>query len=197
MLEVKQALSVEKNIGRRISALFIDGFGNNFVFFSKDRERLIRAFAHMFVLEVFYVALLDGNIVGIGACTNGKIHSVEPKWKALSSHLGVVKGTFAYFVFKREFHKPPMRTGSRMAFVEFIATDSRYRGKGIASAILKHFLEKPEYDEYILEVADTNTQAVNLYKRLGFVEFTRVKEKHTEVSGVNYLIYMSHRKART
>jgi ribosomal protein S18 acetylase RimI-like enzyme len=194
MLEVKEALSVEGDVRRRISEIFVDGFGKHFLFFSKDRDVLIRALEHMFVLEVFYIAVLDGIIVGIGACTNGKLYSVEPKWKDLSSHLGLLKGTFAYFAFKHEFHKPPMRTGNRIASVEFFATDSRYRGKGAASAIIKHFLEKPEYDEYILEVADTNTNAVNLYKRLGFVEFTRIKEKHTKVSGINYLIYMSYKK---
>lgn len=194
MLEVKKALSVEDNVGRRISEIFVDGFGKHFVFFSKDREVLIRALEHMFVLDVFYVAVLDGMIVGIGALTNGNVHSVEPKWKDLSSHLGLIKGIFAYFAFRHEFHKPPMRTGNRIASVEFFATDSRYRGKGVASAIIKHFLEQPAYDEYILEVADTNTNAVNLYKSLGFVEFERIKEKHTEVSGVNYLIYMSYKK---
>ncbi len=194
MLEVKQALSIEGNVARRISEIFVDGFGQHFVFFSKDKDVLIRAFEHMFVLDVFYVTVLNGIIIGIGACTNQNVHSVEPRWKQLSSHLGFIKGTFAYFIFKNEFHKHPMRTGNRIASVEFFATDSRYRGQGAASAIIKYFLEKPEYDEYILEVADTNTNAVHLYNSLGFVEFARIKEKNTEVSGINYLIYMSYKE---
>jgi len=71
-------------------------------------------------------------------------------------------------------------------------TASRHRGKGIASSQIKHFLAKPEYNGFILEMADTNTTAVELYKRLGFVEFQRVKDKHSEVSSMNYNIYMSH-----
>lgn len=194
MLEVKAASSVGTSVRRRISEIFVDGFGKNFVFFSKDSETLIKTFEHMFVLDVFYVAVLDGEIVGIGACTNGTVHSVEPEWRALSSHLGLIKGTFAYFVFKREFHKSLMRTGKRLASVEFFATDSRYRGKGVASALIKHFLANPDYDEYVLEVADTNINAVLLYESLGFVEFTRLKQKHADVSGVNHLIYMSYQK---
>jgi ribosomal protein S18 acetylase RimI-like enzyme len=194
MIEVKSTLSFGENIRRRMSEIFVDGFGKHFTFFSQDKEVLIRAFEHMFVLDVFYVAILDGKIVGIGACTDGKAYSVEPKWRELLTHFGLIKGTIAYFVLKHEFHKPAMRSGPRVASVEFFATDSRYRGKGIASAIIKYFLNNPEYDEFILEVADTNIDAVSLYKKLGFVEFARKKEKHPEVSGINYLIYMSYKK---
>jgi ribosomal protein S18 acetylase RimI-like enzyme len=195
MIDVQRALSIEGNIRRRMSEIYVDGFGKHFTFFSPDQEVLIKAFEHMLVLDVFYVAILEGKIVGIGACTDGKVHSVEPLWKDLSTHFGLLKGTFAYFALRHEFHKPAMRTGNRIASVEFFATDSRYRGKGIASAIIKYFLNNPAYDEFILEVADTNIDAVRLYKKLGFVEFARIKEMHTEVSGINYLLYMSYKKS--
>jgi ribosomal protein S18 acetylase RimI-like enzyme len=46
----------------------------------------------------------------------------------------------------------------------------------------------------VLEVADTNLNAVNLYTKLGFKEFKRVEEKHSKASGINYLVYMKYIK---
>lgn len=195
MIEVKRASDIEGNVRRRMSEIFIDGFGKHFIYFSPDKEVLMKAFEHTFVLDVFYVALLDGKIAGLGAFTDGKTPSVAPKWKDFSTHLGLIKGTLAYFILRHEFHKPAKRTGDRIASVEFFVTDSLYRGKGVASAIIQYFLDNPAYDEFILEVADTNTEAVNLYTKLGFVEFTRVKAEHAEQSGINYLVYMSHKKS--
>lgn len=194
MITVESALTTQGNIKRRISEIFVDGFGMHFTFLSHDKQVLIRAFEHMFVPEAFHVALVDRAVVGIGAITDGKSHSVEPRWKELMAELGLLKGTIAYFILRNEFHKPPKRTGHRIASVEFFATDPEHRGRGVASAIMTHFVNNPNYDEFVLEVADTNEGAVNLYMKLGFVEFARVKEKHAEVSGINYLIYMSYKR---
>jgi ribosomal protein S18 acetylase RimI-like enzyme len=60
---------------------------------------------------------------------------------------------------------------------------------------MNHFFALPQYDEYILEVADTNTAAVKLYEKLGYKEFKRIKEKHSRISGINYLIYVRYKKA--
>lgn len=60
--------------------------------------------------------------------------------------------------------------------------------------MITEIMQRESYDRYILEVADTNTNAVNLYKKLGFKEFHRVKEKHPKQSGLNEYIYMRHEK---
>jgi ribosomal protein S18 acetylase RimI-like enzyme len=194
MLTVKSALSFEGNVRRRLSELYVDGFGSQFALFSQEKDVLIKAFDHMFVLDVFHIAVLDEVIAGMGACTDGKTHSVEPKWKDLATHLGLIKGTIAYFVLRNEFHKPAIRSGPGIALIEFFVTDSNYRGKGVASAVINTFLSNPTYDEFVLEVADTNLNAFNLYKKLGFSEFARVKEKHAKESGINELIYMSYHR---
>jgi ribosomal protein S18 acetylase RimI-like enzyme len=165
MLEIKDATCVHGNVARRISEIFVDGFGKDLQLFSKQKEVLVNALEHMFTLEVFSVALQGEKIIGIGACTNGSRYSVYPKMNALIKHLGLIKGMFAYWILKHEFHKPLKRIGPKIASVEFIATDSNYRGKGVASALIHSFIAKPDYDEFILEVADTNVNAVKLYAR--------------------------------
>lgn len=178
-------------VNREISEIFVDGFGHWLTWFSRDKQKLAAAFEHMFVPEVFYVARIGGDVAGIAACTDAGTSSVKLNAKELRRHLGRIKGTFAGMVLTREFEKPPMKTGDRIASVEFVATAARYRGKGVATAILEHFFSLPQYGEYVLEVADTNTNAVKLYEKLGYREFHRILQKNSKRSGVNALIYMS------
>ncbi|SES03248.1 Acetyltransferase (GNAT) family protein [Gracilibacillus ureilyticus] len=87
-----------------------------------------------------------------------------------------------------------METGDKFASIEFVATSSAFRGKGVATAIMSYLLTLHEYDYYILEVADTNTNAVKLYEKLGFMEFKRVKQKFSKKAGINYRVYMKYEK---
>ena len=194
MIEIKRAGEFDHCIKKNISEIFVDGFGKHFTYFSKDSNKLAEAFEHMFVTELFYVAVIDGEIAGIAACTDGRTSCVKHNRKELVKHLGFIKGTFADLVFQHEFQKPAMKTGDRIASVEFVATASKYRGMGVAQTIMKYIFALPQYDEYVLEVADTNTNAVKLYEKLGYKEFLRLRQKHSKISGVNYLVYMSYKK---
>jgi ribosomal protein S18 acetylase RimI-like enzyme len=75
------------------------------------------------------------------------------------------------------------------ASIEFVGTASRFQGKGVATALITHLLALPQYREYVLEaVSDINTPALNLYRKLGFVEYKRVPVKHTKLSGISYYV---------
>lgn len=111
----------------------------------------------MFNLDVFYIAVIDGEIAGIAACTDGKVSSVHLKSQELKKHLGFFMRTITYFILKREFEEKlyPFEITKGMGMVEFIATSIKYRGQGVASAIMKHIFDFTPYDVYALEVADT------------------------------------------
>jgi ribosomal protein S18 acetylase RimI-like enzyme len=148
----------------------------------------------MFVLDVFYVALIDGEVVGIAACTDGSRPSVEPVAAELRSHLGLLKGTIAHRVFVHEFQKPPIETGERTASVEFVATRSAFHRQGVATALVEHILSLPQFDDYVLEVANTNDGALHLYEKAGFEEFKRIQEprRRARSSGIDALVYMRY-----
>lgn len=197
MIEVKLAseIGIGDSTRQQISHVFVDSFGEHLAFFSKDTNKLEKAFEHMFVLEVFYVAVLDGEIAGITTCSEGNMNVINHNKQELIKHLGFFKGTIANMVFKREFQKPPRETGDRIANVGFVATAAKHRGKGVATAIMNHLFSLPKYKKYILEdIADNNTSALNLYKKLGFKEFIRVKQKHSRFSGINYYLSMNYIK---
>jgi ribosomal protein S18 acetylase RimI-like enzyme len=195
MIEIVCARELGETAKKRISEIFVDAFGHHLSFFSKDRNKLAKALEHMFVLDVFHVAVIDGEIAGMAACTVNDLHSVKHDRNELRKHFGIYKGTIANVVFKREFQKP-IKVGKRTALIKFFATDSRFRGQGVARAIMNHLMDLPQYDAYILEVADTNTRAIRMYEKLGFREFERFKQKYSRLSGVNYMIYMKYTKGR-
>ncbi len=195
-MEVVKASSLEDNARKKISDIFVGGFIQWLGYFSKDEEKLSRAFSHMFLLDSFYVALVDGEIAGIAACTDGKHPPIRLYSKELRRYLGLIKGTIAGIVLKKELenHPYPFPIEPGCGSVEFVATDRRHRGKGVATSIIKHIFADTAYDSFILEVADTNTSAVRVYEKLGFTEFTRIPQKHSKQSGINYLVYMKYLK---
>lgn len=192
IMKIIRAGETDQDIRLDISKVFVDGFHQWLKFFSKDKEKLSKAFAHMFNLDVFYVAMDGDNVAGITACTDGRTPCVKLEKQPLRKHLGFIKGTTTLIILKKQFEeKPyPFEIEKGMGTIEFVATSPKYRGRGVATAIINHIVSATPYSEYVLEVADTNETAVKLYQTLGFTEFMRVKEKHSKQSGVNYLIYM-------
>lgn len=195
-MNVIRAAEYDEKIRDKISSIFVDGFYQWLKFFSKDKQKLTNAFLHMFNLNVFYTAAVDNETVGIAACTYGKTPSVKLDRSEFKAHLGLFMGTIAYRILRNEFERKqyPFAVEKGMGMVEFVATSSKYRGQGVASAIIKHIFDHTPYSVYVLEVADTNSNAVKLYEKLGFTEFMRVKQKHSKRSGVNYLVYMKYTK---
>lgn len=195
-MEIKRASELGENVRKKISDIFVGGFIQWLQYFSKDPEKLSRAFAHMFVLDSFYVALIGGEPAGIAACTDGKTPPVRLQPKELRRHLGLIMGTIAGKVLKKELenHPYPFSMASGWGSVEFVATDAKHRGKGVAQAIIRHIVAQTPYSVYVLEVADTNTSAVGLYEKLGFREFMRTPQKHSKQSGINHLVYMKYQK---
>ena len=58
MIEIKLASKLPFDPRKGMGEIFADGFYKDLAFFTKDKNKLAMAFAHMFVLDVFYVALV-------------------------------------------------------------------------------------------------------------------------------------------
>ncbi len=181
-----------KEIKPQISQIFVEGFYQWLRFFSKDKVKLTNAFAHMFNTDCFFIAAENGSVTGIAACVAKGQRCVRLKKSEFREHLGLIRGSIAYTLLHKEFEvkEYPVLISEGTGTVEFVAVAPEYRGKGIAAGLIKHIFTVTNFQEYILEVADTNTAAVNLYKRLGFSDILRVPQKHTKQSGINELVYM-------
>jgi ribosomal protein S18 acetylase RimI-like enzyme len=200
-MEIKSAKEFDNTIRDKISALFVDAFGKDLKIISTNKEKLIKAFSHMFQPECFYVCIIDNEVAGMIACTNKEQYCTKHNRKILIHNLGIIKGILADMIFKKYFCKYPkysVALDNKTGSIEFVATDSKHRNKGISTKIMEHIFSLSLYEKYILEVADTNVNAYNLYKKWGFKEIHRIKLAFTKIVKINYMVYMStNRKAGT
>lgn len=194
---ITRADKLDFDVRYQMSEIFADGFTQWLVYFSKDKNIIAKAFAHMFVLDQFYVAVINNKIAGMAACTDCRTASVKLSNKELRKHLGFLKGSIAGVVLKKEFESPfktpPHDTGS----IEFVGTATEFRGMGAASQLIRHIIRNTTYKTYfIAEVADTNTPAMNLYKKMGFKEHKRkpVPKKMAEKIGINNFVSLTYVK---
>lgn len=195
MIDIVPARDLGDDAARIVSEIFVDGFGQHFTAFAKDPRRLVEAFAHTFVLDLFYVARVDGDPAGIAACTDGVQPCVVSDAATMRRQLGPLRGTIAHLVFAGQFSTPIHDPEPRQGSIEFVATSARHRGRGVATALLTWLHDLPQYDSFVLaEVADTNTAALGVYERLGYVQYRRRPVRHSRFSGIN--AYVSLRYAR-
>ena len=180
-MEIKPAKDVNGNIQEKISKLYVEAFGKDMEAISKSPEKLVKAFTHMFVVDDFYVCIIDNEVVGMVACTNKETYSIKHDKKYLIRELGFIKGLVANMILKKIFTIPPKysieiegKTGS----IENVVTNSKYQKKGIATSIMEYIFALNMYEKYILEVSDTNENAIKLYKKFGFKEVGTKKIHH-------------------
>ncbi|MBT2770986.1 GNAT family N-acetyltransferase [Halomonas sp. ISL-60] len=197
MLQVVRADQAGFDVRRGISEIFAEGFTQWLGFFSKNPKKIAAAFAHMFVLDQFYVALYKGQVIGMAACTDGTSLSVKLDKKELRKHLGFFKGSMAGVFLKKEFESPFVNPSPGVGSIEFVGTAAEFRGQGVASQLIRHILEHTHYEGYLIEeVADTNIPAMKLYHKLGFEEYKhrQIPIKQAKKIGINHLVSLRYTK---
>jgi len=194
MVEIKRASDFDKDVRNEMTEMFVDGFGQWLTFFSKDRGKLIDTFNHIFLLDNFFIAFENEKVVGMVGCTESNKSTIRLDKREFIKNLGFFKGIISYYILKKAFSKQTPGADIGIGSIECVATSQEYRGRGIATTIINHIFEESDYNEFILEVADTNIPAMNLYKKIGFEEYARIKQKFAKQSGVNYLVYLIHKK---
>ncbi|WP_084786724.1 GNAT family N-acetyltransferase [Bacillus tuaregi] len=199
-LTIVKANKTEIDVRKQMSEIFAEGFTQWLGYFSKDKDIIAKAFAHMFVLEQFYVAMVHDKVAGMTALTDGNVLSIRLNKTELRKHLGFFKGSIAGVVLKKEFEAPfenfPPHTGS----IEFVGTATEFRGQGVATQIIQHIIEHTPYTDFVIEeVADTNIPAMKLYEKMGFVEYKRKSfpEKVAKRNGINHLLSLKYVKKTT
>lgn len=194
---VVKADKIDLDVRSQISQIFAEGFTQWLGYFSKDKHVIAKAFAHMFILDQFYVAIENSEIAGVTACTDGTKKSVRLNNKELRKHLGFFKGSMAGVFLKKEFEAPYENFPPNSGSIEFVGTAPKFRGQGVASQIIKHIIEDTPYKDYVIEeVADTNIPAMRLYEKLGFKEYRRktLPKKMAKKNGINNLVSLKYAK---
>jgi len=174
----------------QMGKIFAEGFYNHGLkAISSDKDKLADALAHSFCLDKFYLAVESESILGIAACTNGKAPILLSK-KDLIQKLGFIRGRIAFWALNKFMvnHHYPFEILDTTGVIEFVATSPEHRGKGVASKLITHIMDDKQKNDYLLEVADSNTSAIRVYEKLGFVEFTKIPAPKSV--DFHYLVYM-------
>ncbi|XOQ15525.1 MAG: hypothetical protein ACFWTY_16245 [Shouchella clausii] len=104
--EVVRADQMPHDARNQMADIFADGFSQWLDYFSNDKKIIANAFAHMFKMDQFYVAVSGLEIAAMAACTDCHTLSLQLDKKQLRKYLGLYKGVLAGIILKRAFEKP-------------------------------------------------------------------------------------------
>jgi ribosomal protein S18 acetylase RimI-like enzyme len=185
-MEIKRAIELGDSIRERLSEVYVNAFYDDVLrYFSKDKAKLKKIFAGGFLLEYFYVAIIDNEIVGMAACMGKNKYCFKYNLKTLIKYFGLFGGLLFNYGLS-QFVKGFPKLDEETALIEYVATDTKHLRTGVATTLINSLFTLSEYQNYILEVIGTNTKAINLYKKLGFkTEYLKIYLPKTYI-GMKY-----------
>lgn len=160
---IKTFADLSKSQQRQAAIVFVDGFYLYLKALTKDRDKLIRLFMDTFSPEHVLVCLHHEEVVGVVgyATQQGRVHLYDRK--VMIRELGWLRGSVMFMLMDRS-----QTLAAEQCYIESLTTAEDARGKGVATALINHILHAVHKKEFILEVFDTNYEAIRLYERLGF-----------------------------
>lgn len=194
MIEIMRGDELGEEYRRAITDVFVNGFAEDFEFFSKDARVLADAFEHMVILERFYVALVDGEAAAIASVTEGAQECFAPEKPPFRRALGWLRGGISYRIVRSQFLGGYDGARDGLAEIGFVTTAPAHQGRGVATALIRALLELP-YDEFVLrDIKDTNAPALGLYRKLGFTETRRRPVRFAGRAGFSAYVSMGLRQ---
>jgi ribosomal protein S18 acetylase RimI-like enzyme len=183
---------------QQVANLFLEAFPKKFsglwLFSRKPVEALPVLSAAIRSQDGIY-ALRNDEVVGFIGLESGSNFYTHLTYQALRNGFGVFGALWrrvAYSIF-RLFHG---KTNPRVLHIDPIVVSESARGLGIGSRLLDAALERGknlQKESVILEVVDTNPDALRLYKRKGFLAI-RVQDLGwlAKGSGFQRIIHMAN-----
>ncbi|KQB03942.1 hypothetical protein XV92_01660 [Vibrio metoecus] len=170
---------------------------------SLDREQLTSSLCMEKIIDVqlhegHRVAELDGNVVGIISVKSWK----SPKTKSLD--LELVKTALSEYGFLGMLNVLlglillDESVAKGHYYIEHIAIDESYRGKGIGNELMTFAeltaLSDPDATKLTLVVARSNVRAISFYEQRGYqVDYIEKSQISKAVLGIKHWLYMSKR----
>jgi ribosomal protein S18 acetylase RimI-like enzyme len=150
------------------AAIYYDAFKQKLTpFLDDDPQHAIAAIADDMQLENAFVALRDGQVLGlVGFHHAGKLF-VDLQMRTLFKRTNIFKGIWRVLLGILLTRKP----GKGEFLLDGIAVHADARGQGIGTRLfdaLFAFAEANDYTTIRLDVVNTNPRAQQLYERLGF-----------------------------
>lgn len=188
--EIKKLSELNRSQVMQAVALFVDGFYYIYeMAVSKDKALLLQLFIDAFDYDMVFVCLHEERIVGFLGLGNSIKRCVALSKETCKRLLGKFKGTMVYLQMGGMLHEITVH-GTDEGYIDYVTTDSDYRGKGIATKLIKHVCDTLLYKNYTLDVLSKNNTAKRLYEHLGFAQTQIKKNPLVMLSGLGYQIVM-------
>ena len=147
---------------------------------SKDLDRIARTIENAVEPDRFYVALIGEDIVGVIAYADCYGRAFTLSKKDFKKQLGFIRGSLGYAILYPQLTRPHQYLPTT-GVIDVVGVLSHARGKGIAKKMLKTVVENnPQYNEFIIDTASDNHEALKCYQKFGFSEFKRVSIKFSK-----------------
>lgn len=181
------------NVSKEMSILFVDAFFDYLKSLCSNKEKLSKAFKNIFDSNKFYAVLLDNELIGIGACSDGS-SSIKFRKSSLYFNLGFSNGKRMYKYLKTIFEDRDysFEMDEECGMIEFVAIKEDYRNKKIGYTLVNHMMCDNDYKRYLAKVGDTNGSARKMLDNIEFEVFDEENAtgKEREEVGVNKYFYM-------
>jgi 8-oxo-dGTP diphosphatase len=174
-----------------IASVIVEAYRHEFSTLSRNMDNVAAALTPTVEIDRFFVADRSGDVIGAIACTDRTGRAMRVKAADWASQLGMVRGHIAARILAREWMSQldyPAATG----YIEFVAVAERGRRQGIATKLVEGVITQTPYTDFELEVTDVNVAARDCYRKVGFVDINRVKERFGRFKGFNARIYMRY-----
>jgi ribosomal protein S18 acetylase RimI-like enzyme len=171
------------------TAIFVDGLYNVLSALSKDKEVLKELFKESFQYDLVYACLHNGEAVGfVGIGNSSKRPASNMKIETFERLLGK-NARMIYKFAAPPFSKPRMDNENTVE-IEFLATARHFRGKGVATQLIKYVCDNLDYEHCVLDVYSKNPTAIRLYEHLGFRQVGIKSEWMLRLRGIGKTITM-------
>jgi 8-oxo-dGTP diphosphatase len=174
-----------------IAAVVVEAYRHEFSALSRNMDKIAAALTPAVEVDRFFVADRGGDVIGAIACTDRTGRAVRVRAADWRRHLGLVRGELAARILAPQWMSQlvyPDDTG----YIEFVAVAERARRQGVATNLVEGVVAQTRYTDFELEVTDVNVAARECYRKIGFVDVRRKKEKFGRIKGFRERIYMHY-----
>lgn len=188
--EIKKLSELNRPQVEQAVAIFIDGF--YYIYekaVSKDKALLKKLFIDAFDHDMVFVCLHEGRVVGFLGLGNSHKRCVALSKEICKRLFGKYKGAVIYLQMSKMLHEITVHEKNE-GYIDYITTDDNYRGKGIATRLIKYACDTLSYESYTLDVLSKNMTAKRLYEHLGFEQINIKKNPLIILGGFGNQIVM-------
>lgn len=190
-IEVRKAIEQDREAIALINA---KAFAKDWNFFYPDSNKVAQALAAGIFIPVYYVAVIDKQVVGFISCCTQDQRAQKIIEKAFQKTSGFFKGYMIAMMLKKEFEEP-LHFSSHQLYIDILAVDPLFHHQGIASKMLSFALENTQASEIIIKTSNNNIAALACYQKAGFAVYKSEKVSYAKQKGFNEYIYLKYEKA--